>query len=105
MRRRLAEPNIARDDRVVDEGAECRPHIGSDLRREIVATIVHREHDALNAQIRVEGLAHRLNRAHELREPFEREELALQRHEDRVGGETMALIVSRLSDGGQSIMT
>jgi hypothetical protein len=50
------------------------------------------------------GALHLLDVCEQLAQAFEREELALQRHQHACAA-AMALIVSRLSDGGQSIST
>ena len=47
---------------------------------------MHREHDAVDAELGIERRLHLLDGLDELRQTFEREELALQRHQDRVGG-------------------
>ena len=50
VRRRLGHPHVARDHRVVDLLAEMPAHIGGDLLAEIVAAVVHGQHDALDLQ-------------------------------------------------------
>src|SRR5579872_927342 len=86
MRRGFRNPHIARNDRLIDLLAQEAAHIGNDLRGEIVARVIHGEHDAVDHQARVQGAPHLIDRREELRQAFEREEFALQRHEHAVGG-------------------
>ena len=58
--------------------------VGDDLVREIVARVEHGQHDAVDRQVRIERRPHLLDGLQQLRQAFEREELALQRHQDRV---------------------
>ena len=83
--RRLGDAHVAGDHGVVDLAAHELPHVGDDLVRQIVAGIEHGQHDAVDRQVRIERRAHLLHRLQQLRQTFEREELALQRHQDRVG--------------------
>ncbi len=85
-RRRLRHPHIAGDDGGVDLVAEVRAHILRHLLRQAVAPVVHGQDDALQLQFGIEAAAHQLHRAHQLAEALQGEELALQRHEHRVGG-------------------
>ncbi len=61
-----------------------RAHVGDDLVGEIVARVVHGQHDAVDGEPGIERLLHLLDGLQQLRQTFEREELALQRHQDRV---------------------
>ncbi len=51
-----------------------------------VAAIIHGQHHALNLQGRIEAAAYQLNGAHQLRQAFQGEEFALQRHQNSVSG-------------------
>ncbi len=70
-----------------------RAHVRCDLFGKRGALVVHRQHDALDLQRRIEVLLHGFDRLQKLRQTFEREELRLQRHEhgvrcgERVDGE------------------
>src|SRR5579863_1736752 len=68
-------PHIARDDGVVDLAAHELAHVRHHLVGEIVARIVHGEHDAMNGETGIERLAHLLDRLDQLRQALEREEL------------------------------
>ena len=46
--------------------------------------VVHGQHDAVDGELRIERRLHLLDGLEQLRQTFEREELALQRHQDRV---------------------
>ena len=87
VRRRLAEPDVARDHRVVDQRAQVVPHVGGDLSGQVIASVVHGQHNTLYPEPRIGVGADRLHRAHQLRQALEREELALQRHQHRVRGD------------------
>ena len=59
-------------------------HVVGDLVGEIVARVVHGQHDAVDGEAGIERLLHLIDGLEQLRQSFEREELALQRHQDRV---------------------
>ncbi|GCC48493.1 hypothetical protein chiPu_0032560, partial [Chiloscyllium punctatum] len=69
---------------VIDLVAHELAHVGNHLVGEVVARVEHGQHDAVDRQGRIERRAHLLHRLQQLRQTFEREELALQRHQDRV---------------------
>ena len=81
----LAQAHIARDDRLIDKPTEIFAGISLDLLRQVVAAVVHRQHDTGNAQVLVGGLPYFADREHELRQPLQRKEFALQGHDNRVG--------------------
>ncbi len=56
--RRFRDPHVARDDGVVDFRSHEFAHVGDHLARQIVARIEHRQHDAVDREIRVELFAH-----------------------------------------------
>src|SRR5215510_6496647 len=82
--RRLGDAHIARDHGVVDLGSHELPDVGDDLVGQIVAAVKHGQHDAVDRQVRIERSLHLLHGLQQLRQTFEREELALQRHQDRI---------------------
>uniref|UniRef100_A0A183BUV4 LigA n=1 Tax=Globodera pallida TaxID=36090 RepID=A0A183BUV4_GLOPA len=86
MARRLGEADIARDHRVEYDPAEHGADIVRHLIGQAIAAIIHGEHHAEDRQAGIEATADALDRAEQLAEPFEREELALERHEQRVRG-------------------
>ena len=85
--RRLAEADVARDDGAKHFLLEELPHVGRDLLSEIRALVEHREQHAFDVERRVERGADAAHRADEIGEAFEREVLAVQRNQDRVGGD------------------
>src|SRR5215475_5417839 len=80
--RRLRDAHVARDHGLVDLAPHELTDIGDDLVRQIVAGVEHGQHDAVDRQIRIERGADLLDGLQKLRQTFEREELALQRHQD-----------------------
>ena len=84
--RGFRHPHIARDNGVVDLAAHELAHVGDDLIGQVVARIVHGQHDAVDGEAGIERVAHLLHRLDQLRKSFQGEELALQRHQDGVGG-------------------
>ena len=87
MARGFAKPHVARDHRPKDFVLEELTHVGCDLLAEIRPFVEHREQHALDVELGVEGGADAAKRADEIGEPLEREVLAVQRNEDRVGGD------------------
>ena len=85
MRRRFGHPHIARDDGRIDLLAEHAPHVLDHLVRQASALVVHGEHHAVDLELGVEPHPDLLDRAQELGQALEREELALQRHQHGVG--------------------
>ena len=87
--------------------------VGDHLVRQVVSRVEHRQHDAVDAELGVERGLHLLDGLQKLRQAFEREELALQRHEDgvrrrhRVDGEqverrrTVDQHVAEVADAGE----
>ena len=61
--------------------------VGGDLLAEIRALVEHRQQHAFDVERRIERGAHAPHRADEIGEPFEREVLAVQRNQHRVGGD------------------
>ena len=85
--RRFAEPDVARDDGVVDALLEERADVAGDLLAEVGALVVHRQQHAGDVERRVERGADAAQRRDEIGEPFEREVLAVERNEHGVGGD------------------
>jgi len=84
---RLAEAHVAGDDGVVRLLLEEAAHLARHLLPEVGAVVDHGEQDALDVEARVEGAAHAAHRGDQLGKPLEGEVLAVQRDEDRVGGD------------------
>ena len=82
---RFGEPDIARDHGLEDAVAEVLAGVGGDLSRQVESGVEHGEQHTIDVQGRVERFLHALHRRHQLRKPLEREVLALQRNEQRVG--------------------
>ena len=87
MGRRLGHAHVARNHRVVDTLAEEAAHVRGYLLSKVVAPIEHGEQDALDLEVGIEGAAYAIDRPQQQAEAFQREELALQRHQDRLGGD------------------
>ena len=49
VRRRLRHAHVARDDRLVDRVAHVGAHVGDHLAGQVVAAVVHGQHDAVDA--------------------------------------------------------
>ncbi len=81
---RLAELHVAGDDGV--EHVEVGLHLVGDLVGEGVAAVEHGQHDALDAELGVEGALDAVDGGHEVGEPFEGVVLALEGDEDAGGG-------------------
>ena len=62
-------------------------HVGRDLLPEVRPLVEHRQQHAFDVERRVERRAHAAHRADEIGQPFEREVLAVQRNQHRVGGD------------------
>src|SRR5437016_4767049 len=76
----------ARNHRLEDFARKVTVHLVADLDRETRASVEHREHDTLDRETRVQALAHELHGLQQIRQSFERVELALQRHQHAVRG-------------------
>ena len=71
---------------LIDLVAHIGAHVRDHLAGKAVAGVVHGQHNAMNSEARVEGAANLLDRGQELRQALKREEFALQRDNDGVGG-------------------
>jgi hypothetical protein len=60
------------------------PHVTGHLFRQTVPAVVHRQHHALYLQAGIEAAAHQVDGPHQLGQSLQGEELALQRHQNRV---------------------
>src|SRR6185369_1426127 len=85
--RRLAESHVTRDDGAEDFLLEKIPDVARDLLSQVRALVEHREQHAVDVEPGVEGRANAAHRADEIGEPLEREVLAVQRNQHRVGGD------------------
>ena len=83
---RLGEPDGPRDDRLVDPIPEVPPDLGDDLLGELGPRIEHRHDDAGQAQPGVHVLLDEPDVAEQLAQPLQRVVLALDRHEELLGG-------------------
>ena len=66
---------------------KCLRTFVRDLVRQVVARIEHREQHAVQQQAGIQGRAHALDRADQIRQAFERVVLGLHRYEHQVGGD------------------
>ena len=84
VRGRLGDPDVARNHGLVDLRAEERAHLARHLLRQRRARIVHGQHHALDLECRIERRLDLVDGRFQLRNAFQREELALHRHQHRV---------------------
>ncbi len=70
--------------RVVHLVAHVGANVGHHLPRQAVARIEHRQHDAVDGERGIERAPHLIDGGQQLGQAFEREELALQRHDHGV---------------------
>lgn len=70
-----------------DTGTEKLTQVSLNLACQVRPVVVHSEQDALNLQRLIERLLDSLDGIHELGDAFQSEELALDRHEDRIGSD------------------
>ena len=82
----LGNADVARNDRLVDGVTHVGANVLHDLRTEVVAAVIHGQHDAMDAEFRVEAALDLLDGGQKLRQALEGEELALQRHQDGMRG-------------------
>jgi hypothetical protein len=61
--------------------------VGCDLAGEVGAVIEHGQENAFDVEGMAKGIANAVDCIHELGNPFKGKELALDRHEDRIGGD------------------
>ena len=99
--RRLGDADVAGDDGLVDLVAEEAARVGGDQVGEVVAAVEHGQHDPLQHQRRVEAAFDDVDRAHELADALEREELALKRHQHGIGGDQG--VQSEQAEAGRTI--
>ena len=85
MARRFGQADVARNDRFEHQRAEARADIVGDLVGQAVAAVEHGQRDADDAELGIEALLDALDRLQQLAQSFEREEFALQRHQQRIG--------------------
>ena len=60
-------------------------HIQRHLFGQAIAFVIHGQDDALNFEGRIETATHQIDRAHQLAKAFQRKELTLQGHQNRIG--------------------
>jgi hypothetical protein len=97
----LGEANAAGNHGFEDLAWEELPEILRDHASEVGAVIEHGEQDSLDAEVMTEGVADLVDGVHELGDPFESEELALDGDEHRVGGDQG--IEGEQVEGGRAI--
>ena len=84
--RRFGKANIPRDDRLEDAVAEMSPNLASDVGGQLRSTVVHRQYDALDRELRVEVVADEIESREQLRQSFQGVVLTLERDENGFGG-------------------
>lgn len=77
-----ASGDYCREDLIGEEF----PEVLGDLTGEVHALVVHRKEDSFDGQIMAKRSVDAFHRVQELRDPFQGEELALNRDEHRIGG-------------------
>jgi len=70
--RRLADPDVARDDRVEDQRGEVLAHLALDVAREARAPVVHRQEHPGDGEARIELALDELERVEQASETLER---------------------------------
>ena len=87
MNGRFSQPDVARDDVLIDAILEELADIPGDLLSEVRAIVVHREEDAGDVERWIERAANASQRGNEVGKALEREILACQRNQHSVGGD------------------
>src|SRR5215218_4276479 len=80
----FSKAHVTRDDSLEDLSAEILARIGSDLARQIEASVVHREKHAGDCERRVHAVLNEVHGVEELAQPLKRVVLALQGDDQRV---------------------
>ena len=86
MARRLGQPDAPRDDRFVDGVAQVPPRLGGDVGGQVRSGVVHRQHDAIEREVRVQVITDEIDGGKQLGQALECVVLTLERDQDRVGG-------------------
>ena len=86
MARSFTEPDVPRNQRLIDLVPEDRAHFVDDLTREIGPVVIHRHQDAFDGQFRVQGGTDPFDRVDQLGDAFQRQVFALNRNQHRIGG-------------------
>ncbi len=84
--RRLRQPDVPRDDGLVDPVPEVAANLGGDVGRKLRPRVVHRQDDPLDREVGIEVVADEFEGRKQLGQSFQRVVLALQRDEDAIGG-------------------
>src|ERR1051326_3996849 len=84
--RRFGQFDTPWNDRFENFVLEKLSEIGGDLAGQVGAVIEHGQEDTSNAQRMVEGITNPVDSIHQLGDTLEREELALNRDENGIGG-------------------
>src|ERR1700722_16928053 len=86
MARSFSQANVTRNDSFEDLGAEETAEIGGDLLGKRRPVLIHREQDAFDGWLRVDGSAKAHERIEKLGDAFEGQVLALNGHQNGVTG-------------------
>src|SRR4030095_1931207 len=81
----LREPDVTRNHRVEHLPGKVSIHLVTNLERKARPSVEHRKHDACDLEARVEALTDELQCLEQVRETFERVELALEWDEHAIG--------------------
>ena len=84
---RLGQANASRNYGFEDLISEELLQIGCDLPGQVGPVVEHRQENAFDFEGVTEAVPDPVDRVHELRDTFEGEKLALNRHHDRIGGD------------------
>jgi hypothetical protein len=87
MAGRFRETDVSRNHGLENVIPEEFAKVGGNLASQVGPVVVHGEKDAFRLQRMRKRLANPLNRIHQLRHPFQREELALNWNQHRIGGD------------------
>jgi hypothetical protein len=85
MARCFRESDVARNHRLEDLAGKVTMNFVPDLLGHTGPTIEHRQHDAFDAEPRIESFADEFDSSKQVREALERIELALKGYEDFIG--------------------
>ena len=83
----LAETDVARDHGLIDLLAEDRANLLDHLAGQIGALVEHRQQDAVDLEVRVEGVPHALDGIYDLADSLQGQVLGLDRDQHGVGGD------------------
>ena len=85
MARRFSEPDVSRNDRLVNLIAKHVADLVDDLSREVCSLVVHRHQQPFDFEIGIQGAPDTIDRVHQISDSLEGQVLALDGDQHRVG--------------------